>query len=119
MSRVVRPASVRGDLKDIGRYIAQQSESLDLALRFLDRVDDKCSLYATHPEMGTPRTDLGPKVRCFSVSDYVVFYEPYGGGIRLLLVVHGCATFQASFGIDLVKPRIDWPPKSEFSPNRR
>jgi plasmid stabilization system protein ParE len=69
MSRVVRPASIRADLKDIGRYIAQQSQSLDLALQFLDRVDDKCNLYASHPEMGTSRTDLGPKVRCFPVSD--------------------------------------------------
>jgi toxin ParE1/3/4 len=89
MSRVVRPASVRGDLKEIGRFIARQSQSLDLALRFLDRVGDKCNLYAAHPEMGMPRTDLGAKVRCFPVADYVVFYEPHRGGIRLLLIVHG------------------------------
>ncbi len=102
MSRVVRPASVRRDIKEIGRYIAQQSQSLDLALRFLDRVDEKCNLYATHPEMGTLRTDLGPKVRCFSVGDYVVFYEPHRGGIRLLLVVHGSrdvpSVFRDRFG---------------------
>ena len=102
MSQVVRPASVRGDLKEIGRFIAKQSQSLDLALRFLDRVDDKCNLYATHPEMGLPRTDLGTKVRCLPVSDYVVFYEPHRGGIRLLLVVHGSrdvpSVFRDRFG---------------------
>ena len=79
----------------------KQSQSLDLALRFLDRVDDKCNLYATHPEMGLPRTDLA-KVRCFPVSDYVVFYEPHRGGIRLLLVVHGSrdvpSVFRDRFG---------------------
>ena len=89
MSHVVRPASVRNDLKEIGRYIAQQSQSLDLALRFLDRLDQKCRLYATHPELGTPRIDLAHNVRCFSVGDYTVFYEPHRGGIRLLLVCHG------------------------------
>lgn len=102
MSRVVRPASVRGDLKEIGRFIAQRSQSLDLALRFLDRVDEKCNLYATHPDRGTTRIDLGPNVRCFSVSDYVVFYEPHRGGIRLLLVTHGSrdvpSVFRERFG---------------------
>jgi len=89
MSRVVRTASARKDLKEIGRYIAQQSQSLDLAMQFLDRVDQKCALYAANPQMGTARTDLGMRVRCFSVSDYVVFYEPHGRGIRILLVTHG------------------------------
>ncbi len=102
MSLVVRPASVRSDLKEIGRFIAQRSQSLDLALRFLDRVDEKCNLYATHPDMGMPRADLGPNVRCFSVSDYVVFYEPHRGGIRLLLVTHGSrdvpSVFRERFG---------------------
>ena len=89
MSGVVRSASVRKDLKEIGRYIAQQSQSLDLAMQFLDRVDQKCRLYAARPEMGVPRTDLGPSVRCFLVNDYVVFYEPHRRGIRILLVTHG------------------------------
>ena len=89
MSRVVRTTSARRDLKEIGRYIAQQSQSLDLAMRFLDRVDQKCKLYAANPEMGTPRTDLGPTVRCFSVGDYVIFYERHRREIRILLVTHG------------------------------
>ena len=89
MPPVVRTASAREDLKQIGRYIAQQSQSLSLAMRFLDRIDQKCKLYAANPEMGTLRTDLGPTVRCFSVSEYVIFYETHGRGIRVLLVIHG------------------------------
>jgi len=89
MARVVRTHSARRDLKEIGRYIARQSQSLQIALRFLDRIDDKCSLYATQPEMGSPRPDLAENVRCFPVGDYVVFYEPHRGGIRVLLVTHG------------------------------
>ena len=105
MSQVVRPASVREDLKDIGRRIAQESQSLDLALRFLDRIDEKCRLYATHPEMGTPRGDLGSGVRCFSVGDYVVFYEPCRIGIRLLLVVHGSREIPRDFQDRFRQPR--------------
>jgi len=102
MPRVVRTASAREDVKEIGRYIAEQSQSLDLAIRFLDRVDQKCKLYAAHPQMGTPRTDLGPAVRCFSVGDYVIFYEPHRRGIRILLVTHGSrdvpSVFRDRFG---------------------
>lgn len=102
MSRAVRTASVRNDLKEIGRYIAQQSQSLDLAIRFLDRVDQKCKLYAAHPEMGILRMDLGPSVRCFSVGDYVIFYEPHRRGIRILLAAHGSrdvpSVFRDRFG---------------------
>ena len=89
MARVVRTHSARRDLKEIGRYIARQSQSLEKALRFLDRIDERCQLYAGQPELGIPRPDLGPHVRCFVVADYVVFYEPQPGGIRVLLVTHG------------------------------
>jgi toxin ParE1/3/4 len=75
---------------------------LNTALRFLDRIDEKCELYATQPEMGTPRPDLADNVRCFPVGDYVVFYEPLRNGIRVLLVVHGSRdipnVFKARFG---------------------
>lgn len=104
MSRVVRPSSVRNDLKEIGRYIAQQGQSLDLAMRVLDRIDQKCKMYAANPEMGAPRVDLGPEVRCFSVSDYVVFYEPHRGGIRLLLVCHGSRDIPSVFRDRFDKP---------------
>ncbi|REJ69639.1 MAG: type II toxin-antitoxin system RelE/ParE family toxin [Planctomycetota bacterium] len=89
MSRVTVTAGARRDLKEIGRYIAEQSQSLDLALRFLDRIDQKCQLYAANPELGTRRRDLGESTRCFSVGDYVAFYEPGQGEICVLLVVHG------------------------------
>lgn len=89
MPRVVRTTDARTDLKEIGRYIAQKSQSLEAALRFLDRIADKCDLYASQPLMGTARPDLGPDIRVFPVDDYVVVYRPRPGGIQVLMVTHG------------------------------
>ncbi|MCH7988184.1 MAG: type II toxin-antitoxin system RelE/ParE family toxin [Planctomycetes bacterium] len=76
-------------MKEIGRYIAKQSQSLETALRFLNAIDAKCEQYARQPMMGTTRPDLQAEVRCFSVGSYVVLYRPITDGILVLLVVHG------------------------------
>ncbi len=89
MARVVRTQDARNDLKHIGRYIAQQSQSRAVALRFLDKIKAACELYATQPEMGSNRPDLADNVRSFSVNDYVVIYRPLRDGILVLLVTHG------------------------------
>jgi toxin ParE1/3/4 len=89
MRTVLQTAGSESDLLEIGRYIARESQSLDVALSFLDKIEQKCLLYASQPLMGTPRFDLGDNVHSFSVDKYVVFYQPLTDGIRVLLVVHG------------------------------
>ena len=89
MADVVQTSQACEDILEIGRYIAEQSESLETALRFLDRIKLKCELYATQPFMATSRPDLGDSVHVFSVGDYVVICQPIDGGIRVLRVLHG------------------------------
>jgi len=79
----------RSDLKELGRYIAQQSQSRTTALRFLDTIADKCQRYASQPLLGEKSMDLGQEIRRFSVSNYVVFYRPLSDGIEVLRVLHG------------------------------
>ncbi len=80
---------------EIWRYVAQDSP--DAADRLLERIDEKCRLYATQPRMGSPRSDLGQNVRCFPVGKYVVIYRPIADGIVVLLVVHGARDIPAVF----------------------
>jgi toxin ParE1/3/4 len=87
--RVVRSDGAERDLDEIGLHIARQSGSLNIALRFLDRINDRCAAYARQPEMGDPRPDLGASLRLFPVGDYVVVYRPLDDGILVLLVAHG------------------------------
>ncbi len=89
MPQVLQIPAVRDDLLQIGRFIAQESQSLDTAIRFLDKIEQRCQLYATQPLMGTTRPDLGNQIHTFAVDSYVVIYQPIDDGIRVLMVVHG------------------------------
>ena len=73
----------------IWQYLAEKSQSYEVADRFLDTIDEKCRLLATQPRIGEARPDLGKGVRHFPVGDYLVLYRPDDEGIVVLLVVHG------------------------------
>lgn len=60
MGRIDRTPQARESLKQLGRYIAEQSGSLDIALRFLDRIEDRCRQFARSPLLGDLRDDLAP-----------------------------------------------------------
>ena len=89
MGRVARTDDAERDLDEIGLHIARQSGSVEVAMRFLDRINDRCAAYARQPEMGDSRPDLGDNLRLFPVGDYVVVYRPLEDGILVLLVAHG------------------------------
>ncbi len=74
---------------DVWLYLAERSQSRDVADRFLDTVDQKCRLLAEHPELGEVRADLTSQVRQFPAGDYLILYKPLPDGILVLLVVHG------------------------------
>jgi toxin ParE1/3/4 len=88
MARVLRTSLARADLKAIARYVARESQSRDMAIRFLEKIESRCQLHATQPQMGEARSDLGAAVRQFSVGNYLVFFRPIAGGIELLRVLH-------------------------------
>lgn len=89
MPRIARTAKARQDLKEIGRHLARESASRDVAVRFLTTIREKCTLYATEPELGESCPELGTAVRRFSIGSYVVFYRPVRDGIDILRVLHG------------------------------
>jgi toxin ParE1/3/4 len=95
MARVIRTPLCRNDLKEIGRYIAEQSQSLDIAMRFLDAIDHRCTTYAESPLLGEACPDLGARVRRFSIGNYVVFFQPIEDGIELLRILHGARDIPA------------------------
>jgi len=95
MPNVFRAPLAERDLEDIWRYIA--NDSLSAADHLIDRIEEKCQLRATNPEMGQPRPELAPGLRSFSVGNYVVFYRPIEGGIEVARVVHGARDVDALF----------------------
>lgn len=97
MPRVARTAVAERSLDELFDYIGRQHHSPVAAARLLRRIAAKCERYALQPFSGEARPDLGPKVRCFPVGDYVVLYEPIDNGILLLLVIHGARDIPSVF----------------------
>jgi plasmid stabilization system protein ParE len=62
MARVAQTPLARSDLKEIGRRIAAESGSRDVAIQFLGSIDEKMQLYASQPELGERRPDLAEHV---------------------------------------------------------
>ena len=46
-------------------------------------------MHVRFPGMGQNRDDLGPGLRCFVVSPYVVYYRPVEDTIEVLRILHG------------------------------
>lgn len=95
MPQVLLTSEAEESRIEIWLHVARDSP--EAADRLLERVDEKCRLYATQPEMGSPRPDLGPQVRCFPVGNHVVVYRPIPDGIVVLLVIHGARDIPSAF----------------------
>jgi len=80
---------VKADVLSIRGHIAEQSQSRFIALRFLDKIDDRVNLLAENPHAGEARPDLGANVRGFPVGNYIIFYRPLDDGIEVLRILHG------------------------------
>ena len=97
MGRVTRDRLADADLAGIAEYIGEMNHSPAAARRFLDNLNEKLQLYATQPEMGELRPDLGQHIRLFPLGNYVVIYRPLRDGIDVLRVFEGHRDYPALF----------------------
>ena len=95
MARVTRRPQAEVDILEIWGYIAEDS-FID-ADRWVDRLDEKLSLWATQPLMGRNRDELSAGVRSGVFGRYIVFFEPLPDGIDIVRVLHGSRDIDASF----------------------
>lgn len=89
MALILRSPRAKADVLVAARYIAEQSQSRDVAYRFIDTLDEKLKLLACHREMGESRPDLGPNPRGFPAGQHVIFYRPLHDGIEVVRLLHG------------------------------
>lgn len=97
MRQVLQTDQFRSAIKEIGKYIAQESGSRKIATNFLLHIHEKCQAYARQSEMGELRSELGKGIRCFPVASYIVFYRPTEKGILLLAIIHGARDIPVVF----------------------
>lgn len=97
MLRVVRTPTAARELDEIFDEIAIRGGRPATAERLIRDIGDKCQLYASQPNMGTARPDLGDDLRIFSHKRYVVVYRPLPDGIEVLRVVDGARDYPSLF----------------------
>ncbi len=95
MVRVVKTPAAEVDLYDVWLYIADDSPAM--ADQFLDILNAKLNLLATHPELGESHPEIGVRVRFFPVASYVIVYRPIESGIELIRVLQGARDFESLF----------------------
>lgn len=94
-----RTPQADADLDEIWYYIASNSDSLDIADRFIDSITDRFFLLARHPNIGRARDEgLRPGLRSFPVGDYLILYRLDGEEVVILRVLRGSRNIAALFG---------------------
>ncbi len=87
MSRWIFAPKALADLEEIHAYIAQ--DNLPAALKFIERVHNRCTLLSGHPRIGRKRDDLLPSLRNVREGDYLIFFRPIPKGIEIYRILHG------------------------------
>jgi toxin ParE1/3/4 len=86
MPPVIRTDNAERDLTQILEYL--DGHSPKAADEFAKAIDDRCELLQEFPEMGRPREELAPGLRCEPVKGHVLFYRVTESAIEVLRILH-------------------------------
>jgi toxin ParE1/3/4 len=95
MPRVRLVPAAQRDMRAIGRYIADRNHPA--ALKFYDGLRHTFRMLSRQPLLGEVVPEFGTRLRCFPVGNYVVYYEPIPGGVRIIRVIHGARDQDRAF----------------------
>jgi toxin ParE1/3/4 len=87
VNRLIFAPKALTDLEEIHTYIAK--DSLPAALRFIERLYNRCNSLVLHPRVGRKCDDLLPSLRKVREGDYLIFFRPITNGIEIYRVLHG------------------------------
>ena len=79
-------AIAKDDLKSIRDFIAE--DNISAASRFIDKIEEKCRLLASNPELGRARPELLCSLRSFPVGNYNIFYRIKKDTIEIIRVLN-------------------------------
>jgi toxin ParE1/3/4 len=86
MGRIVRSNRSEADAYEIWLHVAQHDPVA--ADRLIRSIYEQLEFLSNSPLVGTDRSDLVPRMRCFHLGN-VIFFRPIEDGIEFLRVVHG------------------------------
>jgi len=89
VKRYVLTSDARADLDSIWKYIARKS-SAETATELLYRIRDVFPTLASSPSVGVRVSGAPqPDLRKFPMGNYLIYYRPKHGGVRIERVIHG------------------------------
>jgi len=87
MPRIVRTYPARDDLRQIWLHVAEHN--IHAADRLIDKFEQTLVTLARNPLIGESVPQYRRGLRRFSAGNYVLYYEPIDGGVRLVRLLHG------------------------------
>jgi toxin ParE1/3/4 len=93
--RVRKTHRAERDISNIADWIARDSESA--AFNWLDELDQKFSVIAESPGIGTDRSDLRRGVRSYASGNYLIFFKLSKSGVDVLRIIHGARDYRGFF----------------------
>ena len=95
MPSIIRSPQAESDLIEIAVYIAQENPKA--ASRWLDTIDDKLDMLSRQPLIGEIREEIAHTLQSFPAGNYVIFYQPFDDGVKLVRVLHGAGDLDQLF----------------------
>jgi toxin ParE1/3/4 len=87
--RIRLAPQARSDLDEIWLHVARSSGSSEIATRHIESIARGFGLLAKIPFIGRNlETSSRPEVRTLAVNNYIVFYRPAEGEVRVLRIIH-------------------------------
>jgi len=87
MTKPFYTPAAQQDLADILEFIAQ--DKLGAALAWVEKIEAKCLLIATTPQIGELQNQFGKGVRTSAVGRYVIFHREISERVEILRVIPG------------------------------
>ena len=87
MKKPLYSTAAHQDLVSILQYVARDKP--DAAVSLVEKIEAKCLLIASQPEMGELRLQLGSDVRCNFVGRYVILHRKQDETVEILRVIPG------------------------------
>ena len=80
----------KNDLLQIIRYIARESGSHEIALRYMEKLRQECRRLAALPgTMGRARPELGEGIRSIPYGNYVILFRYNGPYLEIVSIIEG------------------------------
>ena len=83
------------DIEEIANYIFDLNP--EAAFRFLNAIEQTCSLLSKQPLIGRPRPTLGDNLRSHPIGNYLAFYVPAPEEVVIVRVIYGGRDLPGAF----------------------